>query len=116
MSFSFGGKLTLNFFSFSLPKKNISLAEFESNEPSSTTIGPTVRPVARDENKKIKVSMLTSGNCIFHGNGKQSPLNQIVIIFGTPGELADIINIVQNFPAIGQCVSAWGGSKNRTFL
>jgi hypothetical protein len=48
-----------------------------------------VRAVGLPENKK-KVN--TSGNCIFHVYGEQTPTEPIVIIFGTSRDLVDLIN------------------------
>jgi hypothetical protein len=50
-----------------------------------------VRAVGVRKNKK-KVNMRSSGNCIFHVYGEQTPLNRLLSFFCTSRDLADVIN------------------------
>jgi hypothetical protein len=48
-----------------------------------------VRAVGLPKNKK---RVNTSGNCIFHVYGEQTPLNRLLSFFGASHDLADVIN------------------------
>jgi hypothetical protein len=71
-----------------------------------------VRAVDLPKNKQKEVN--TSGNCIFHVYGEQTPLNRL-LSFLAHRVTSLTLSIVLNFISIGQGVTVWRGSKNRMF-